>query len=1067
LCACGGSGGSGGGGGTPPAADFSISVSPASVFLATNGPSQSVEVSVAAINGFDSSVSVSTSGLGTGATASPSTFTLTPGQQQSVAFAATASASSAAVIFTGTSGTLSHTANLSLAFQTAPPAISSPSRATFIRDDSLTIDEYVDNQAYPPHFGVYDPAHKNFYVANPTLNCVEVYSAATEQLITSISVPAAAAVDITAAGDLVYVGTSTDYLFAIDTTKLEVVHKYASEKILPGSSFTPFWPVTLSDGRILILTSFGIDGSAFNVIWNPSTGSGSQFVIPASVYSIYAAVRSPDHSKVMIGGSNNAIYDVATSTLSVPTTSNVFSNYSFASNQDGSRWYVDLSGVLGEVDDQFNIIAQSTQSLLSGAEILVSRDGQTVYSDGGEVLEFDANSLAYKGWAQNLYANGVPMVMQDVDETGLIFGVQDHGVVFVDGAGSLHTGNAQLDETGYNLGYLTPTGGPIGVATPVQANVLAGVNSDLGEPTVYFGASQATAVNLDATHLTLSATSPVATYPGPVNLFSFTPSGAISLLPLGFSYGPSIVYPATNASVAQGGGPAEIFTFGAGTNAGAIQIGVGASVAPSSVQPGNGYIPYPFLNLQTLPFTVPAGSPGTTAMSVSAPTGSTSLSDGFTYYSALKQFNLSSPKLQQGVYDSTRQEIFFSNVDHIEVFSPQQGAWGSPIALPVTSGTRSLVGISISPDGKSLAVADSGTGTIVTLNPDQPSGAKSYSVQFSDNDGSYTPTSVAATNSGVYFVVGPNFDFLTYSSGVVSTIKPSLPTEPHNRVVETPDGATVAANFEGYMILVDTTAGTTSNPFYSNEADFADLAVSAGGTPIVEADAFLDQTPVVAGTVSYNDAQTQDVSVVFGQKLLSDGSLLLQPLTNQIDVIDTSTGLLRHRISLPVTISNVFDATVLDENDNALFVITSTGIAEIPLDQLPLAAGIAAPLEIGTGGGMITILGNGFTTGTDVTVDGKPVPATVVDQHTLRILAPADVPHTAKLVISNRAGQSITVQNAFVYSESPASASKIAAAGANGSATRRPSNAIPGCHPPLAGTTRQAGCGNRRTIAEK
>jgi hypothetical protein len=198
---------------------------------------------------------------------------------------------------------------------------------------------------------------------------------------------------------------------------------------------------------------------------------------------------------------------------------------------------------------------------------------------------------------------------------------------------------------------------------------------------------------------------------------------------------------------------------------------------------------------------------------------------------------------------------------------------------------------------------------------------------------------------------------------------------------------------------------------------------------------------------------------------LSDGSLLLQPLTNQIDVIDTNSGLLRHRISLPVTIGNVFDATVLDEDDNALFAITSSGIAEIPLDQLPLASGVATPSEIGTAGGTITLSGTGFVPGTEVSIDGKPVPTTFVDRRTLRFVAPPSDARAATIAIVNPAGQSIMAQSVLAYSVTPRSAKESSVAGGN-LIHRRPSVAMPTCRPPLAGS-RQAPCGSARVAIQK
>ena len=75
-----------------------------------------MQLSATALNGFSGTASVAVSGLPAGVTASPASLTLTPGTPQSVTLTAgnNAAAGSANVVFTGTSGALSHTATLAL-----------------------------------------------------------------------------------------------------------------------------------------------------------------------------------------------------------------------------------------------------------------------------------------------------------------------------------------------------------------------------------------------------------------------------------------------------------------------------------------------------------------------------------------------------------------------------------------------------------------------------------------------------------------------------------------------------------------------------------------------------------------------------------------------------------------------------------------------------------------------------------------------------------------------------------------------------------------------------------------
>jgi hypothetical protein len=101
----------------PPAqADFSLAVTPASLSLTVGAAGQPVQLTATALNGFSGTASVALTGLPAGVTANPASLSLTPGTPQSVTLTAGNSAQpgSASVVFTGTSGSLSHTATLAL-----------------------------------------------------------------------------------------------------------------------------------------------------------------------------------------------------------------------------------------------------------------------------------------------------------------------------------------------------------------------------------------------------------------------------------------------------------------------------------------------------------------------------------------------------------------------------------------------------------------------------------------------------------------------------------------------------------------------------------------------------------------------------------------------------------------------------------------------------------------------------------------------------------------------------------------------------------------------------------------
>ncbi len=95
---------------------FLLQSRPQSLSLTPGGTGLPVQISATALNGFTGSVSVALSGLPASVTSAPTSLSLTPGTPQSVTLTAANSAQlgNANVVFTGTSGSLSHAATLAL-----------------------------------------------------------------------------------------------------------------------------------------------------------------------------------------------------------------------------------------------------------------------------------------------------------------------------------------------------------------------------------------------------------------------------------------------------------------------------------------------------------------------------------------------------------------------------------------------------------------------------------------------------------------------------------------------------------------------------------------------------------------------------------------------------------------------------------------------------------------------------------------------------------------------------------------------------------------------------------------
>jgi outer membrane protein assembly factor BamB len=105
-----------------PPPDFTLTLSPTSLSITSGATGSQISITANPINSFIDTVEVSIAGLPPGVTANPSTPPLAPGTAQNITLTATptALAGTSTVTFIGTSGTLTHSASLTLTIQAAP-----------------------------------------------------------------------------------------------------------------------------------------------------------------------------------------------------------------------------------------------------------------------------------------------------------------------------------------------------------------------------------------------------------------------------------------------------------------------------------------------------------------------------------------------------------------------------------------------------------------------------------------------------------------------------------------------------------------------------------------------------------------------------------------------------------------------------------------------------------------------------------------------------------------------------------------------------------------------------------
>ena len=132
----------------PATPDYTLTLSPTSLTLTTGAAGSSVSVKANGTDGFSSTVKVTLAGLPTGVTANPSSLTLTPGTAQNTTLTASSSAATASstITFTGTSGSLTHSASLDLTVQPTQTTTTAPDVTTYHYDvarDGLNSQESI------------------------------------------------------------------------------------------------------------------------------------------------------------------------------------------------------------------------------------------------------------------------------------------------------------------------------------------------------------------------------------------------------------------------------------------------------------------------------------------------------------------------------------------------------------------------------------------------------------------------------------------------------------------------------------------------------------------------------------------------------------------------------------------------------------------------------------------------------------------------------------------------------------------------------------------------------------
>ena len=720
-----------------------------------------------------------------------------------------------------------------------------------------------------------------------------------------------------------------------------------------------------------------------------------------------------------------------------------------AVNFDGSRVAVyDTSG-LNLYDGNLNLLGPIAgggvlgSGLLKGGMVFSPTSGDlfevSMPTDMPVILTIDPNSLNAVNIAP---AMGMIPVMTElspsfymaapfaVDSTGMVLGVQDYGITFDDSTFSQNLLTTQLGPCVY-MQHMSPYVGPLAGGTTSGG---FGCAFPPITPAVWYGANRGTAsLSISAGQPVslgeLTITSPPATLLGPVNLKFLFPDGTEIFDPLFFSYGPLIRYAAISGASPEGGAAGMIDGYGMPSDSAGGTITVGGSAA--TIVPSAAGFTSPFPST-ALSFTVPPGNPGWADITVNTQTGTSTLSKAFFYAESVSDYS-STDAFTAVLYDSSRQQLYLSAGDHIDVFSLGSNQFVSPLTPPAQGASKQFAGLALTPDGSELLAADLLDGSLAVINPDSP--ANSYFIPIAPASGQPAcntgPLYVASAIGGEAFVVygampgiGCGLGGSLYAVNLTSKTATvdTCCANGNDSVASSADGSEIAIGGSDLYVynVAQQSLFSTGAAYQSGTA-----TISGDGNVVAQQSVFTDSTANIVGqiansfgnfspavltpiTTSSPDGLT--LTPLLDPQFNASGSLYFLLHPNLVDVVDVQHGTLRMRFSLTETISNVAAPLAVDSGGQYVYLLTNKGLTIVNLGEALLSIGSLNPTRASPGT-LVTVRGSGFNASITATVGGQAATVRFIDQNTLTLTVPSVSPGPSDIVLSNGNGTTYTLEN--------------------------------------------------------
>jgi len=847
------------------------------------------------------------------------------------------------------------------------------SRSTYIFHTGLT--PTFKNAPYM----VLDTAHQQIFTAWTSLDLVEVDSTVDYHKIATIPVLSPESVDISPDGATLAVANSSEHLQFFSTT----TYAKTNDVVYPASGNSIIGFLYTNVGGVLITASGSeLTTADATVFWNASTNIFST-ADPNSGTAYTAAnviARSADYTRVVLGyesgddppSGSTQVIDGTSGTILYSLAQ---PSYALAANNNGSRLAFCLGGTdLLILNSSFQPVYQDE---FGCTNMLFSSDGGTLYRD----IYTEPNSDTLSA----LYTEAINMTTFAGTYYPNYYTKSVFNNPVLDNQTIISEAWQAADSTGMLYGVSsTKPNIPTTSTLPYYAISPWMALDTTSSVAPYLPNYDVTTGQLQIQSLSQNVGSPQGGDLIILNCTGFNPSNISS------------------ATVTIGGVLAKINTTYTNTSSDASA----------------GTIIQLYVN-------TPAGIPGLADVTLSVAGSTYTASKAFQYVnsSTTIPFTTSPTYL---LYDKYRNLLYASHGAQVEVINVATKQLQTPL-VPASGklSNSQFAGLSLSPDGSRLYIADTGAGLVHVLNLNSPETGTSINPGSALGTTTISPTNVYQLANGMLigggsisssppqlgiFLINPN---TLSGSWLTDTTGKQLNDYIYGTIE---DGAYALIGLQGsygtqspYFGLTDGSSASnialyTQNSFGGVLAADEDGTIFASGSSTASSMLY-DANQYELGVTSVYFDNYGDVS---GYSLHPSGALAYRPTNlsggngaGYVEIDDLHLGQVAAGVVLPGPMNTVSYYTTYqdyvdtrnfttDPTGQDLFAITTSGISIMVLNTVPLSIGNLQPAMVQPGvGAAITVRGSGFVSGAEVSIDGTSATTSYVDTNTLSIQAPA------------------------------------------------------------------------------